>query len=362
MMRWLAAMLLLPLLAACQNLSYYTQAIQGQAAILLGRKPITRLLADPALDARLREQLLLVVAAREFASDQLGLQAGGSFTSYIDPGRQHMVWNVFAAPPDSVDLISWCFPIAGCVAYRGYFSEQAAQRYANLLSQQGYDVFVGGVDAYSTLGWFNDPLPATVLRRPDDQVAGLIFHELSHQRFYLPGDTRFNESFASFVEQKGLQLWLQQHGQSGQYAAVLARVQAQQAFTDFVIGFREQFRQLYAAPDSNTDVLMQQKQRLFEQMREQWLARPDADNYRGWFGRELNNALLATVGAYFDWVPAFEQLFIDSGSDFERFYAAVEALASLPVSERTASVERLQTLRLQALHNPAQGEEINPGR
>lgn len=348
MKRWLLLAPVIPLLVACQNLSYYAQAVRGQAAILLGRQPIEQLLQDPALEPRLREQLMLVTSAREFAENELSLDAAGTFSSYVDPGRQHMVWNVFAAPWNAVDLINWCFPIAGCVAYRGYFSEQAARDYADRLSSQGYDVFVGGVDAYSTLGWFNDPLPAPVLRRSDHGIVGLIFHELSHQRVYLPGDTRFNESFASFVEQKGLQLWLQQQGQSEQYAGVAANLAAQQSFTDFVISYRERFRTLYAASAGDTDELAQQKQQLFTQMRSDWLSRPDAANYSGWFERDLNNALLATVGAYFDWVPAFEQVFVDSGSNFERFYQSVQALAELPEPQRRAEIDRLQSLRLQA--------------
>jgi predicted aminopeptidase len=350
MIRWLTPLIVFPLLTACDSISYYAQAVQGQAAILLGREPIQRLLADPALDPRLREQLLVVESARDFAESELGLDAAGSFTTYIDPKRRHIVWNVFAAPWNSVDLISWCFPIAGCVAYRGYFSEQAAIRYANRLSTQGYDVFVGGVDAYSTLGWFKDPLPATVLRRSDPQLAGLIFHELSHQRIYVPGDTRFNESFASFVEQQGLRLWLHRQGHPEQFAGIVAALEAQQRFADFVIAYREQFRQLYAAAENNSAELETQKQRLFEQMRADWQQRPDADGYQAWFAGELNNARLATVGAYFDWVPAFEQIYADSGNNFEDFYQEAERLAMRPPQQRAAELERLQALRLQSTH------------
>ncbi|MDO8908325.1 MAG: aminopeptidase [Pseudohongiella sp.] len=347
MIRWLALLLVFPVMTGCDSIAYYAQAVQGQAAILLGREPIQRLVADPLLEPRLREQLLLVESARDFAEAELGLDAAGSFTTYVDPGRQHIVWNVFAAPWNSVDLISWCFPIAGCVAYRGYFSEQAATQYARRLAAQGYDVFVGGVDAYSTLGWFKDPLPATVLRRSDSQLAGLVFHELSHQRIYVPGDTRFNESFATFVEQQGLRLWLHQQGRPEQFAGVTSALDAQQGFADFVIAYREQFRQLYAMGGDNAAELAEQKQQLFEQMRSDWQQRPDADGYRGWFAGELNNAKLATVGAYFDWVPAFEQIYADCDNSLEDFYLAVERLAKLPAAQRTTEIERLQALRLQ---------------
>lgn len=349
MIRWLILVLVSPLLVACDTLSYYAQAVRGQAAILAGREPIQQLLAEPDLDARLREQLMLVESARDFAGQELGLDAGGSFTTYVDPGRQYMVWNVFAAPWNSVDLVRWCFPIAGCVAYRGYFSEQAARQYASRLSSEGYDVFVGGVDAYSTLGWFNDPLPAPLLKRPDNQLVGLIFHELAHQRVYVPGDTRFNESFASFVEHTGLRIWRQKQGLPEPLNDVNTALQAQKGFTDFVIMYRERFRQLYADNGSDTSELEQRKQHLFEQMRSDWMARPDAGNYAAWFAGELNNARLATVGAYFDRVPAFEQLYMDNGSSLEAFYQAVENLAKMPEPQRDAEIERLQSLRIQSI-------------
>jgi predicted aminopeptidase len=347
MIRWLLLVVTLPLLTGCDSIAYYAQAVQGQAGILLGREPIQQLLDDPTLDPRLREQLQLVESARNFAEQELGLDAAGSFTTYVDPKRQHIVWNVFAAPWNSVELINWCFPIAGCVAYRGYFSEQAARQYAQGLSDDGYDVYVGGVDIYSTLGWFNDPLPATVLRRADYQLAGLIFHELSHQRIYVPGDTRFNESFASFVEQQGLQRWLELQGQPQQFADVRSALQAQQSFADFVMTYRGQLRALYAAPPADADELEQQKQQLFLLMQSDWQARPDANRYRQWFTDDLNNAKLATVATYFDWVPAFEQLYVESGSQFEGFYLAVEALTQLPTQQRLDEIERLQSLRLQ---------------
>lgn len=349
MTRWLLLLTVIPVLSACDTLSYYTQAVRGQAAILLAREPIRNLLDDADIDARLRQQLLLVDAARDFAEQQLALSADGSFTTYVDPGRQFMVWNVFAAPWNAVDLRSWCFPVAGCVTYRGYFSEQAARKFASRLQAQGYDVFVGGVDAYSTLGWFADPLPAPLLRRTDEQLVGLIFHELSHQRLYLPGDTRFNESFATFVEQQGIRQWHQHQGSVQAHDGMSTALEARKRFTDFVLMYRERFRQLYAAGHSDADELAQLKQQLFEQMRSDWMSTADAASYAGWFAGELNNARLATVGAYFDWVPAFEQLYENSGSNFARFYTAAEALSKLPAPERLAEIERLQTLRQQRL-------------
>jgi predicted aminopeptidase len=288
----------------------------------------------------------LVEAARVFAEQELGLQSGGSFTSFVDAGREHLVWNVFAAPADSVDLVNWCFPVAGCVSYRGYFSEQAAQRYADKLTQQGLDVYVGGVDAYSTLGWFEDPLPSTVLRRSDTQLAGLIFHELAHQRVYLPGDTRFNESFASFVEREGLRRWLEHTGQVELYQRAMASLEVQQRFAQFVGDYREQLRVLYAesAPAS---VQQASKNIIINEMRSAWTRHQDAAYYTEWFAGDINNAKLATVAAYFDWVPAFEQLFLNSGQQFEVFLTQVEAMTHVSNGDRQQQLNALQSVRLQ---------------
>jgi predicted aminopeptidase len=263
-----------------------------------------------------------------------------------DAGREHLVWNVFAAPAESVELINWCFPIAGCVSYRGYFSQHAAQRYANKLIQQGFDVYVGGVDAYSTLGWFNDPLPSTVLNRSDTQLAGLIFHELAHQRIYLPGDTRFNESFASFVEREGLRRWLEHSGQVELYERAITSLEVQQRFAQFIGVYREELRNLYAQAGT-ADEKQSGKAMLISKLRSDWSQGQDADYYTSWFAGEINNAKLATVAAYFDWVPAFEQLFIDSEQNFEEFLARVDVMTRLSESERQQQLSALQSVRLQ---------------
>jgi predicted aminopeptidase len=199
-----AALLLVSLLLlACETVGYYSQAVRGQLAIVLGRQDIERLLQDETLDPLLAERFHELLSIREFAASELALPVAGNYSSYVDLGREHVVWNVFAAPEFSVDPLNWCYPIAGCVSYRGYFSKQAASRYAGQLADEGYDVYTGGVDAYSTLGWFDDSLLSTVLDRDSYQLAGLIFHELAHQVLYLPGDTTFNESFATAVERAG---------------------------------------------------------------------------------------------------------------------------------------------------------------
>lgn len=339
---------LLSVMSACDNVYFYAQAMQGQAAILLARQPISELLDNPDTNSDLHRRLTLVESARQFAEQELKLASGGSFTSYVDAQREHLVWNVFAAPADSVDLINWCFPIAGCVSYRGYFSEQAAQRYADKLVQRGLDVYVGGVDAYSTLGWFEDPLPSTVLNRSESQLAGLIFHELAHQRVYLPGDTRFNESFASFVEREGLRRWLNEPHQTEQYQRAIAALEVQQRFAQFVSSYRAELRELYA---SHAGATQQQagKQQIIDRMRSDWAQHQDSAYYSGWFAGEINNAKLATVAAYFDWVPAFEQLYLESGEDFDEFLRQAESLSKMSGSERQQRLSTLLSVRQQGV-------------
>ncbi len=326
----LIALMVLGAVSGCDSIAYYTQAVSGQAALLWRRQPIERLLADPALEPALRHKLLVIQQATDYAGEQLGLSAEGSYDSYVELQRRHLVWNVFAAPTFSTQPVSWCFPVAGCVDYRGYFSEAAARRYAADLQAQGFDVFVGGVDAYSTLGWFNDPVPSTVIQRPDHQLAALIFHELAHQRIYVADDTSFNESFASFVSLEGLRHWLDQQDQEELYLQSIEDLLEQQRFIDFVLDYREQFAALYAR-DMSADAMREQKRQLQAHMRASWQASlgAGADRYYGWFQGPLNNAQLSTVGSYYTWVPAFDALFRQSGEDFEVFYQAVSDLATL---------------------------------
>lgn len=329
-------------LSACDTIAYYAQAVQGQASLLLKREPIDELLADSSLDAELRHKLMLVQRATAYAEAVLSLPAEGSYQSYVDLQRRHMVWNVFAAPEFSIQPLSWCFPIAGCVSYRGYFAENAAQRYAERLETRGYDVFVGGVDAYSTLGWFNDPVPSTVMWRQERQLVELIFHELAHQRLYLAGDTAFNESFASFVGQEGLRRWLEDAGQGALYLQSQRELAVQQSFIEFVLDYRNQFASLYASGAEESD-MRQQKQALQQQMYREWgeVSAESGAGYRAWFDGPLNNAQLSTVGSYYEWVPAFRRLFELNAEDFESFYQAVETLAGLPEHERRQQLAEL---------------------
>jgi len=326
-------------LLACETVSYYAQAARGQMAIIFSRQDVQRLLESETLPVGQASRFREVLAIRDFAATELHLPVAEHYSTFVDLDREHVVWNVFAAPEFSTDLSTWCYPIAGCVSYRGYFSEANARRFAEQLSAEGLDVYLGGVDAYSTLGWFEDSLLSTVLDRETHQLAGLIFHELAHQLVYVPGDTTFNESFATAVERAGVGRWLVGNGQ----AEVLRRAeqdrQRQAQFVALVSDYQQRFSALYdrSLPDGE---MREGKAALQEAMRSDYsLLREQWDGYRGydsWFDRSLNNAQLATVSSYNDLVPAFDALLAEAGGDFPAFYARVAEIAEMDAAERDA--------------------------
>jgi predicted aminopeptidase len=334
-------LLLLGALSGCTSLDYYTQLAQGQAALLRQRQPVARLLADPAQPPQLRQRLSLAQQARGFASQQLRLPDNRSYRSYAELGRPYVLWNVFATPAFSLAPQQQCFPIAGCVAYRGYYQPGRARGAAALLEQQGLDVWIGGVEAYSTLGWFDDPLLSSMLRWDDQRLVGLIFHELAHQQLYVPGDTAFNESFATFVEREGLRQW-QRH--QGGPAPDEAAQQRYQQFVQLVLASRERLQQLYAS-ELPRQQMAQRKAAEFERLRQdyrqlrdrQWKGRGD---YDAWINGPLNNAKLLPFGLYDQWVPAFARLFEEVGGDWPQFYRQAQALGALPAAQRMARLQQ----------------------
>jgi predicted aminopeptidase len=324
---------------------YYSQAARGQLTIVFGREDIQHLIERPDLSQELAGKFAKVMDIREFAESELGLPVGGNYSSYVDVEREHVVWNVFAAPEFSVDPVNWCYPIAGCVAYRGYFSQQSALSYAAKLEEDGFDVYTGGVDAYSTLGWFEDSLLSTVLNRADYQLAGLIFHELAHQLVYLPGDTTFNESFATAVEREGVRRWLAKSNKDFNIDAALLDYDRQQQFVDLVGGYRDRFESLYQL-EINESSMRSQKLELQQMLREEYATLKQQwkgyEGYDGWFSRSLNNAQLSTVASYNDLLPFFAAVFEQSNQDFSTFYAEVSRLADLPEQERDELVAAIE--------------------
>ncbi len=326
------------LLVSCETVSYYGQAAKGQVSLLWARQSIDALLADAALDSETRQKLELVLLARDFAEQHLQLDAGDSYLSYVELDRPYVLWNVFAAPEFSTQAVNWCYPIAGCVSYRGYFSESASIDFAQNLMQQSYDVYRGGVDAYSTLGWFNDPLNSAILRRSEQRLVALIFHELAHQKVYVAGDTRFNESFATFVEQEGLRRWYAANSQEGIDQALATQAKIEAAFVALVLKYRDQLTTLYGRAMSDEQMRAEKEavqsamREEYAQFRQEW----DYTGYDRWFEGPLNNAQLATVASYNELVPAFVQLLAQAQGDLPRFYKAVQEIAALPYEARDA--------------------------
>jgi len=337
--------LLAIVLVSCETVGYYSQAARGQLTIVFAREDIQHLIERPDLSQELAGKFAKVMDIREFAESELGLPVGGNYSSYVDVEREHVVWNVFAAPEFSVDPVNWCYPIAGCVAYRGYFSEKSALSYAAKLEEDGFDVYTGGVDAYSTLGWFEDSLLSTVLNRADYQLAGLIFHELAHQLVYLPGDTTFNESFATAVEREGVRRWLAKSNKDFNIDAALLDYDRQQQFVDLVGGYRDRFESLYQL-EINESSMRSQKLELQQTLREEYAVLKQQwqgyEGYDGWFSRSLNNAQLSTVASYNDLLPFFAAVFEQSNQDFSTFYAEVSRLADLPEQERDELVAAIE--------------------
>jgi predicted aminopeptidase len=337
-------MLVLVSLIACETIGYYEQAVRGQLSILWSRQQIDELLQSGAVSEELRQKLTTVRSAREFAIQQLLLPGGKGYQTYVELDREHVVWNVFAAPEFSIDPVNWCYPVAGCVSYRGYFSEAGAVKFANKLENEGYDVYTGGVDAYSTLGWFDDPLLSTVINRADYQLVALVFHELAHQKVYLPGDTTFNESFATLVEREGLRRWLVSQNSSELMARADQQSQRQQQFIDLVIGYRDRFEGLYDSEMSQMNkrtrktALQEEMRSSYAQLKRSWGGAP---SYDSWFASSLNNAQLSTVSSYNELVPAFQALLNSQQGDMAAFYEQVELLAELEEDEREVRYEQL---------------------
>jgi predicted aminopeptidase len=329
-------------LASCASPAYYWQAAAGHMELLRKAQAIDRWRADDSAPAALKDKLAAAQRIRDFASVELGLPANGSYRSYADLRRPYVAWNVYATAPYSVRLREWCFPVAGCVSYRGYFAREDAEAYAAGLRRAGNDVHVGGVPAYSTLGWFDDPLLNTFMHYPDTELARLIFHELAHQVAYVADDSEFNESFASAVEEAGIARWLDRHGSPQHRASFEQAQQRRRDFRALVLDYRGRLERLYAS-DAGAMEKAAAKQALLAELQADYrrMKHDKWDGYAGydrWFGQEINNATLASVGIYTRLVPAFLALLAEEGGDLPRFYAAVKRLAAQDKDERQAQL------------------------
>ena len=347
--------LLAAVLAGCQSIGYYKQAIAGQMEMLSNQQPLPGLIKNPDTSPKLKEKFRLVLALRQFAEKKLSLPVGQHYLRYVDLHRSNAVWNVYAAPELSLKPKSWWFPVVGSVTYRGYFSEAAANTYAAKMRKKGLDVYVGGVDAYSTLGWFNDPVLNTFIEDSERRVASLIFHELAHQRVFISGDTEFNEAFATAVAEEGLRRWLLEKNDP----AVLQKYQVELArkkrFVDLIGNARRQLESIYGDLDvekpvnasAETDSSKREKKKLvlkqlredYAQLKQEW---GGYSGYDEWFDEPINNAQLNTVATYYDLVPAFHQFITENGGQLDKFFGQVKTFSRMSKEKRHRALAEIK--------------------
>jgi len=332
-------------LAACSPVGYYAQVTEGHFALLAAARPIADWVQDPSTPQTLRERLLRANEIRRFAAEALALPDNGSYTEYADLKRPAAVWNVFATPELSLELKTWCYPVLGCAGYRGYFDRAGADAMAAELRASGYDTSVTPVPAYSTLGWFDDPLLNTFIYAPDAELARLIFHELAHQVVYVKDDTAFNESFATAVEREGVRRWLDAHGDDRQREAWTAYLQRREEFVALLLAHRRRLGGIYASQASVADkraakaAVLAELQQEYRRIRDaRWNGFAGYDRF---FNQPLTGTHLAAVAAYNDWVPAFQALLAQSGGDLTAFYAEVRQLGAMDKASRAVAMKRL---------------------
>lgn len=336
--RWRSGLLLCVLLslAGCAQMNYYAQATHGQSSLMAAARPIDDLLQNPELEPKLRQRLLTANKIRRFAVDELALPDNGTYQNYADLQRPYALWNVVATPELSMKPLQWCFPIAGCVSYRGYYSEAGAQAFAGEMRAAGNDVQIMGVPAYSTLGWYKDPVLSSFINYPDAEVARLMIHELAHQIVYVQGDTQFNESFATAVEEVGVDRWLARNGDEKARQSYMTAQQRKQQFIALLLQYRQKLVDNYAS--GRTDAAKRQaKQEIFAALQDDYQALKASWNghtaYDRWFAQGLTNAHLASVATYHDLVPGFRALLRET-NDFPAFYRAVIDLSRLDKQAR----------------------------
>ena len=328
----------------CANFTYYAQSVGGQLDVVANRQPISRLLREPTTPPVLKAQLTDVLAIRQFAAQVLHLPDNASYRGYTDLQRQYVVWNVVATPAFAMTPQQWCFPVVGCVNYRGYFRQRRAEVFAATLRQRGDDVAVIGVPAYSTLGWFADPVLNTTITWPRARLASLIFHELTHQVLYIKDDTAFNESFAATVEEEGVRRWLEQRQDAAALASYREDRRRRERFIQLVMATRAELVQHYAT-DMNAAERRTAKARAFAELRAKYQRlKTEWGGYAGydrWFAQDLNNAHLAALNTYQVYVPAFRALLAQQQGDLPAFYAAARALGNLPTAQRQVRLREL---------------------
>ena len=336
----LAALLACVPLAGCATLSWYGEAAIGQMRILAARRPVVEVLEDPATAPTTAANLARVDAILDFAADDLGLPVGDRYRTYVELDREAVAWNVFATPEFSLAPHRWCYPVVGCAVYRGFFDRDGARREAASLAARGFDVHVGPVAAYSTLGWFDDPLLSTFIGYSDERLAELLFHELAHGELFVPGDSAFSEAFATFVGREATSAWLSATGRKPE--PYLAAKQAARRRADFFQAWRARLRTLYAQelPPDQRRLL---KGAVFDEMRACYAERLRrlGPGFSGTPPAALNNARLAATSTYEDRTPAFAALFARAGRNWEAFYRAAREIADREAGARDEALREL---------------------
>lgn len=348
-MRRVLSVLALLVSAGCSTLGYYGQSVHGQLGVMAASRPVEQVIEDPNTPESVRSRLQALPLLRQFATNELALPESSSYRFYADVRRDALVWNVVAAPVDSLTPRRWCYPVIGCANYRGYFDQQAAQEFASGLSAEGWDAAVEPVPAYSTLGWFSDPLPSTVIDWPLADIAGLMFHELAHEALYVKGDSAFNEAYATVVEEEGVRLWLAQYGDLQQRDEHVLRQRRRREFLRFLADIRGQLSRLYATGLERAD-LLHKKAAIFGRLQADYIElKHDWNGYSAydrWVNRPLNNAHLASIDTYHALVPAFRLILHSHGGDMAAFHATCARLAEAPEAERR---QRMDALLLEAV-------------
>jgi predicted aminopeptidase len=332
------------LIAGSAHIKYCFQAACGQIALLAGARPIDTYLADPSVDAALKTKLEKVKQLRNFAVRELKLPDSDSYKAYVEIDRPYVVWNVIATPELSMQPVEWCFPVAGCASYRGYFNKDDAIAFARSMQRAGYDVHVAEVPAYSTLGWFSDPVISTFINYSEPQLARLMFHELAHQILYVKGDSQFNESFAVAIEEEGVERWIAKHGNREMLEINIANNQRKSDFLALLDKYQRRLSDNYTSGATVAEKraekvkILNALQDEFRAVKVSWKG---YSGYDGWFARQLNNAHLVSIATYHSLVPAFREL-LKKQADLPAFYAAARSLASLPQGMRQEQMAALE--------------------
>ncbi len=329
--------------SGCDTTRYYAQAIQGQLSLISKRKPIHKLLMAPHIPPGLKARFKTIREIRDFAQNQLHLTVDGNYRDYVELNRPYVVWAVYAAPEFSLAPHTWCYPLVGCLSYRSYFSEDRADRYAVGLRDEGYDAYVQGIAAYSTLGWFDDPILSSFVDYSDTDLAALIFHELAHGLLYVSGDTTFNESFATAVEQEGIRRWMLTRQTPEAYGNYMKRHGRYQQFVGLIMQYRKKLATLYKRSLSPKDMrpikamIIERLRKAYQKRKKEWDGYAGYDN---WFNRPVNNAQINTVSTYHALVPGFLNLLQTTGGNLEHFYQRCKQLAQEPLKARHRHLQK----------------------